>query len=77
MDTVVQKWGNSLGVRIPSPYAKRFNLRNGSPVEIHEKNGAIIIVPKKQELEELLSRVTPENRHDSFDTGTPVGTEEW
>ena len=77
METVVQKWGNSLGIRIPSVYAKEFNLKNGSTVEIREENGVIIIVPRKQELEDLLSGVTPENLHEPIDTGAPAGTEEW
>jgi antitoxin MazE len=77
METVVQKWGNSLGIRIPSVYAKDFNLKNGSTVDIREENGVIIIVPRRQELEDLLSNVTAENLHGPIDTGTPVGTEEW
>ena len=28
MGTVVRKWGNSLGVRIPSLCAKEFNLKH-------------------------------------------------
>lgn len=77
METVVQKWGNSLGVRIPSLYAKEFNLKSGSTVEIREENGVIIIVPKKMALADLLSRVTAGNLHEPIDTGTPVGMEEW
>ncbi|MFW6368890.1 MAG: AbrB/MazE/SpoVT family DNA-binding domain-containing protein [Spirochaetota bacterium] len=77
METVVQKWGNSLGIRIPSAYAKEFKLEAGSTVEIHEEDGAIVVVPKKQELRELLSRVTHENLHEPVDTGPSVGTEEW
>lgn len=77
METMVRKWGNSLGIRIPSLYAKEFNLRNGSTVDIHEENGAIVIVPKRRELADLLSRVTAENLHQPIDTGAPVGTEEW
>ena len=77
METVVQKWGNSLGVRIPSIYAREFNLKKGSTVEVHKQNGTIVIVPKKQELAELLSRVTPENLHESIDTGTSIGREGW
>ena len=77
METVVQKWGNSLGVRIPSLYAKQFGLKNGSTVEIREENGEIIIVPKRRELSDLLSRVTAENLHEPIDAGAPVGTEEW
>ncbi len=26
MQTVVQKWGNSLGIRIPAVYAREFDL---------------------------------------------------
>ena len=45
MQTVVQKWGNSLGVRIPSLYVKEFNLRNGSAVDIVEEDGQLVIKP--------------------------------
>lgn len=68
MKTVVQKWGNSLGIRIPSVFAKEFDLKSGSTVDIRQENGTIILVPRKQELGELLSRITPENLHDSIDT---------
>jgi len=77
MQTVVQKWGNSLGIRIPSLYVKEFNLRNGNSVEIIEEDGKIVILPPKKTLEELLSRVTGENRHPSIETGSSVGNEEW
>ena len=41
METVVQKWGNSLGVRIPSMFVKEFDLHNGSSVDITEEDGKI------------------------------------
>jgi antitoxin MazE len=77
MQTVVQKWGNSLGIRIPSLYVKEFNLRNGNSVEIIEEDGKIVILPPKKTLEELLSRVTSENIHTAIETGPSVGNEEW
>jgi antitoxin MazE len=77
MQTVVQKWGNSLGVRIPSMYVKEFNLKNGNSVEITEEDGRIVIVPPKKTLEEMLSRVTKNNIHDPVETGVSVGKEEW
>ncbi len=77
MQTVVQKWGNSLGIRIPSHYVKEFNLKNGASVEIIEKNGTIVIVPPKTTLEGLLSGVTKENLHEPIETGVSVGSEEW
>lgn len=77
MQTVVQKWGNSLGIRIPSLYVKEFNLKNGNFVEITEENGKIVIHPPKKTLEELLSRVTNENIHSAIETGSSIGNEEW
>ncbi len=77
MQTVVQKWGNSLGIRIPAVFTREFNLKNGSSVEIIEEEGKLVIVPKKQSLDELLSLVTKDNIHSSVDTGFSVGKEEW
>ena len=77
MQTVVQKWGNSLGIRIPSLYVKEFDLKNGSSVEILEEEGKIVIVPNKVNLIDLLSRVTAENIHSSIETGKSLGAEEW
>jgi len=77
MHTVVQKWGNSLGVRIPNLYVREFKLQNGSPVDIVEEGGRLIIKPGRLSLEELLARVTPENRHDPVETGPSLGREDW
>jgi len=77
MQTVVQKWGNSLGIRIPSHYVKEFNLKNGASVDIIERNGTIVIVPPKTTLDSLLSRVSEENIHEPIETGVSVGSEEW
>jgi len=77
MKTVVQKWGNSLGVRIPSVYVKEFNLKNGHPVEITKEDGKIVIVPPRKVLDEMLSRVTQDNMHSPIETGESVGNEEW
>ena len=77
MQTVVQKWGNSLGIRIPSMYVKEFNLKNGNSVEIIEDNGNIVIVPPKKSLDEYISRITIDNIHEIIETGSSVGKEEW
>ena len=77
MQTVVQKWGNSLGIRIPAIYAREFELKNGSAVDIIEDQGRLVIVPQKHSLDDLLSLVTKENMHSSVDTGISVGKEEW
>ncbi|MFW6253074.1 MAG: AbrB/MazE/SpoVT family DNA-binding domain-containing protein [bacterium] len=77
MQIVVQKWGNSLGIRIPSLYVKEFNLKNGSSVEISEEDGRIVILPPRKDLSEMLSRITSDNMHSPIETGSSVGSEEW
>lgn len=77
MQTVVQKWGNSLGIRIPSLFVKEFNLKSGSSVEIIEEDGKIVILPPRTTLDELLARVTKDNIHEPFETGSSIGKEEW
>jgi len=77
MQTVVQKWGNSLGIRIPSIYAKEFELKNGSYVDISEEDGKIVIIPNRISLEALLTKVTKDNLHEPVETGNSLGKEEW
>lgn len=77
MQTMIQKWGNSLGIRIPSTFAKELNLKNGSTVEIVEEQGEIRIRPQKVNLDDLLSGIRADNLHESIDTGSSVGKEEW
>lgn len=73
----IQKWGNSLGIRIPKTLAQKAGLVEGTPVEIILGDDAIIIRPRNYSLETLLSGVTPENLHREVDTGKPVGREVW
>lgn len=77
MQTVVQKWGNSLGIRIPNFLAKDFDLHNGSMVDVTEENGKIIITPKRLTLSGLLSEITEENIPERIETGPALGKEEW
>ncbi|WP_229776829.1 AbrB/MazE/SpoVT family DNA-binding domain-containing protein [Alicyclobacillus cellulosilyticus] len=71
MVTTVQKWGNSLAVRIPSAVAEKLAIRQGSEIEFIIEDNAIILKPKKKKptLEELLAKITPENRHAEIDFG--------
>ncbi|MEW9031890.1 MAG: AbrB/MazE/SpoVT family DNA-binding domain-containing protein [Planifilum fimeticola] len=69
--TRVQKWGNSLAVRIPSHIAEETGIHQGSEVDMCVEGNVIKLVPKKRKptLQELLEKVTPENRHDEIDFG--------
>ena len=75
MATTIQKWGNSLAVRIPKDVAERVEIHQGSEIEMRvvENEGTITLVPKKQSkkysLEELLAQCKPENRHAEIDFG--------
>ena len=77
MKIKVQKWGNSLGLRIPKVIAEEIGLKENTPVELSLKKKKIVISPIKSEitLKKLLSQVTEENLHREVDTGLPKGWE--
>jgi antitoxin MazE len=77
MQTVVQKWGNSLGIRIPNLYVKEFDLKNGCAVDIIEEEGRLIIKPKKFTLDFLLDQINEDSLQEKIETGPSVGNEEW
>jgi len=80
MKTRIQKWGNSLALRIPKPFAEEARLSEDSAVDVTVRNGRLVVVPilePEYTLEELVGRITAENRHSETDTGTPVGDEVW
>ena len=80
MKTRIQKWGNSLAVRIPKPFAEEANLSEDGTVEMTVRNGKLMVVAveePEETLDELVARITPENRHGETQTGKPVGNESW
>lgn len=78
MSVKIQKWGNSLGVRIPKAVIEKANLSEHSEVEVESKNGTIVIFPakKKYSLELLLDQITKSNLHSEGDSKTE-GNEVW
>jgi antitoxin MazE len=79
MNNIVNRWGNSLGLRIPQPIASKVGVTAGTVVSIEVVNNTIVISPvkKKYSLEELLEGVTPELIGGEHDWGDPVGKEVW
>lgn len=80
MRTRIQKWGNSLALRIPKTFAQEANLKENSQVEVSLNEGKVVVSPvskSKLTLEKLLAGVTPENIHPEVDTGSPTGKEIW
>lgn len=80
MKVQIQKWGNSLALRIPKSFAVESNIEQGSTVEVSLESGKIIVFPIVEEeysLDDLLEKVTEENLHGEIDTGASVGKEIW
>jgi len=80
MRTNIQKWGNSLALRIPKPLAEQAHITQGSLVEIKIVDDVLHvepIVPQDYTLEALLEAITEENLHQEVDTGHAQGKELW
>jgi antitoxin MazE len=78
--TNLQKWGNSLAVRIPRAYAKEANMTSGTLVEMTLEKGKLVIVPVAEPeyfLEALISGVTKKNLHREIGWDSPLGQEVW
>ena len=78
MQTKVQKWGNSLALRIPKSFALNIDIKQNEFVDLSIGDGKLIITPiteKAYSLKELLAGVSEDNLHEEFDTGIPVGKE--
>jgi len=79
MLTKVQKWGNSLAIRIPHGFAEQLEMKHDSLVDLSLDQDRLIIRPsrKKPSLSDLLAQVTEENIHGEVATGEPIGREVW
>ena len=80
MITKVQKWGNSLGLRIPKGLARNARVQEGTTVKLAVSHGRLVVAPveaRGYELATLLAGVTRKNVHAALDTGDPVGREIW
>ena len=80
MTTKVQKWGGSLGVRLPKHVAEQFGVENGSRVEVVPSDEGIYVKPievYEPTLEELMAQITEDNQHEEIDFGQSEGNEKW
>jgi antitoxin MazE len=80
MKVQIQKWGNSLALRIPKSFAVESKIKQGSTVDVSLESGKIIVFPIAENeisLDEMLAQVTPENLHGEIDTGSSLGKEIW
>lgn len=79
MRTRVQKWGNSLAVRIPKPFAEGAGLKLATEIEVSLERGTLRFsaVRPRWQLRALVSKVTTRNRHAEVEVEQPVGRESW
>src|SRR2546426_4381033 len=80
MRVPVQKWGNSLALRIPKPFAEDVGVSEGTVVDVSISKGRLIaapVAPRRGRLKDLLPRVTKRHLDGDLRTGPPIGREGW
>ena len=77
MTATIQKWGNSLALRIPMAVARQIRIQEGDAVLLKVGNASLTVkpAPKRPGLDELLAAVTPDNLHPATEWGADVGRE--
>ncbi len=74
----LQRWGNSLAVRIPASVAKSVGFRVGKPVEITVCDAGLLVTPKGEvrlSLAQKLALFDPKLHGGEALPSTPVGKE--
>ena len=80
MKAILQKWGNSLALRIPKTFAEQIKVHEGHSVGVCVAKGCIVVAPitaKNYRLDDLVGAITRQNRHGAIDTGDAQGREIW
>jgi len=82
MVTRIQKWGNSQGLRLAKHVLEDACLSIGDDVDVAARDGMIVIAPVrrvrgKQSLQDLVSRIPKNYKHEETDWGKPIGKEVW
>lgn len=80
MHTKIQKWGNSLGLRIPRSFAAEAQVEEGATVDLSVDNGRLLVRPlrvRQYSLNALLRKVSRRNLHGEVSTSKAVGRELW
>lgn len=80
MEARLQKWGNSVGIRIPSNILKSLNLKPNDTIELIQIEEKIIISKSKKKkisLEERFENYNGVNLAKEFEWDEPQGREIW
>lgn len=72
------QWGNSIGVRLPKDMVNVLGLEAGGVLDVSLEGNRIIFSPRrKYSLNDLVSKITDENRPGETDWGADAGKENW
>ncbi len=82
MQVQMQKWGNSLAVRVPKVIAEDAKLRAGDKLVMNVDEQGVLRLQKASKLPtlaQLVAKITPENRYDEVSLGRETKREvvEW
>lgn len=77
MQTHIQNWGNSLGMRIPAKLAQQLGLTKGSIVDLAIEGDHLVMVPQRYYLQDLLEKISSANLHHSLLDSPAAGVEGW
>jgi antitoxin MazE len=75
----VERWGNSLALRIPRAVAEESELEEGAEVDLAVRRGKLVVARStpRVRLSDLLSGITKDNLHTEVATGEPEENEVW
>lgn len=80
MEARLQKWGNSIGIRIPSNILKALNLKENDIIDLIQEEEKIVISKsqkKKISLRERFKEYNDKNLAKDFSWDEPKGREIW
>lgn len=80
MRTRIQRWGNSLAVRIPKSFAEQAGFAENATVDMSLADGTLLVervVDSELTIDGLLAGVTDDNLHGEIETGQATGSEAW
>ena len=79
MNATIQKWGNSLALRIPKSVAQQIRVSDGDNVELRVDRNRLLVRPARRQyrLADLVRKINHSNRHRETDWGHSVGKEAW
>jgi antitoxin MazE len=78
MNTTIQKWGNSLAVRLPKNLATDAHLAQGVEIQLVPTNEGLLLKPtrkRRYRLSHLVAGITRKNLHSEMHWGPAVGRE--